>query len=157
MLRELLTARPYDAGEAYIADVIPFKQELLFISGLARVLLKRDAISSRKRERGEGVLAELEIQKQEAGRREAKRSCVADAMSQRMETADAVSSLAEMHGTAKALGRQAGLWGVTVGKTKATTSSRIIAAIEASQEQEKADEADESEEENEENELHGFV
>ena len=37
----------------YVEDVVPFNEELQFVSGLARVLLKRDSIAVRKRERGE--------------------------------------------------------------------------------------------------------
>ena len=84
---------------------------------------------------------------------------VADAMSQRLETAEAVKALSEVHGTGKAVAHQAGLWEVTVGKTKAVTSSRIVNAIEASQEAAREDtqpQDNESTQDSEE-ELDGFV
>ena len=62
MLRALLTARRYDAGEHRIERAVPFMDHHHLVGSIGRVLLLRDCQAVRKRERGESILALLEEQ-----------------------------------------------------------------------------------------------
>ena len=148
MLRALLTARRYDAGEQSIERAVPFMDHRHFVSTIGRVLLLRDCQAVRKRERGESVLALLEERREKIADRDSKRARVEEAMSGPVDDPEAVAVLSQIRGSTNALAKQAELRGVTVGKTKGETTRRIVAAIQASQDAEEAN-VDEDDEGNE--------
>ena len=58
---------------------------------------------------------------------------MADGLSQRVDNAEDLSALSQQYGTTRALAHQAQLWHVKPGKSKAATTSRILAAMQANQ------------------------
>ena len=160
MLRALLTARRYDVGEEVAQNMLPFNEVFEFTRPAARILLQRDAASKRKTQRGDAKLAALEQEQAHKTEQSAKKQRLADGLSQRVDNAEDLSALSQDFGTGRALNHQAQLWRVKPGKTKAATTARILAAMQASQNAEGEDESNPEEERGEEDydeEFNGIV
>ena len=132
MLRALLTARRYDIGEGMVEATVQFTEHHSFMRSVARILLERDCVAKRSVERGQAVLETLLQKKQQSVGRGAKRQRLTEALGARLEDPKAVEDLSQEFGTGRALDHQAQLWDVHPGKTKAATSRRILAAMQAS-------------------------
>ena len=79
------------------------------------------------------MLAALVHQQEEAAERSAKRQRVADGMGDRLDDPEDIKALSQLYRSGPAMAHQAELWNVSTGKTKAATTQKIIAAIQASQ------------------------
>ena len=168
MLRAMLTACRYDVGEDLAENLLPFNETREFARAAAFILLRRDQVSKRKTQRGDANIAALEKDKAEKAEQSAKKQRMADGLSQRADNAEDLSALSQQYVTTRALAHQAQLWHVKPGKSAATTS-RILAAMQASQneasqaERPQGAENNEDEEPNEDNEecaaevVDGFI
>ena len=105
-LGALLTARRYDVGDVIIEDIAPWNEHAEATVAIVRVLMTRDGLKKRARQRGEAVLASQQQERVQKAARVAKRQRLEEGSSQKLDDPADVEALAAIHGSTRALSHQ---------------------------------------------------